>query len=226
MSFGKNFLAAVIAKKALSEMLHSGQIAHLFKGTEVALFDFVTKHAKKHGAVPEAATVLAHTGEELPTAGEPPSYYLDLMKKRHVELELKKSMLQAQDQLKALAPEDALATMSKACLDLTRQSYGTAIHDLRDAEDLLLGVYHAQMLGIKGLELGWPYLDAMTGGLLPDDLISSSAARRWASAPAWHARSHGGRIAEADRECPGRRRRRVGRRNSVESIWGLCSGHA
>ena len=62
----------MIAKNAVTELLHGASIEHLFKGSEVELFDFVIAHAKKHGALPALATVLAHTGEELPNAPEPP----------------------------------------------------------------------------------------------------------------------------------------------------------
>ena len=172
MSFGKSFLAAVIAKKSASDLLQGGSIAHLFKGSEIPVFEFVAAHAKKYGAVPDVATVLAHTGDELPTALEPPAYYRDLMAQRHVEYELKIAMKKAEGELKGHVPNEALGTLAKTVLDLVRASYGTQVVDLRQAHDLLMSVYHAQKLGIKGLQFGWPYLDAMTGGMLVGDLIS------------------------------------------------------
>ena len=117
-TFGKNFLAAVIAKKSTVDLLQGGALAHLFKGSEVPVFDFVMKHTKKHGVPPDISTVLMHTGEELPTSVEPPAYYRELMGKRHIDLEMKKAMLKAQDELKALTPEVALATMAGTCLGL------------------------------------------------------------------------------------------------------------
>ena len=172
MTFGKNFLSAVIAKNAVTELLHGASIKHLFKGSEVALFEFVLAHVKKYGSVPDVATVLAHTDEELPNAVEPASYYRDLMEQRHVELELKKSMLKAQDELKAHAPKEALGTIAETVMQLVRESYGVSVVDFRQAYDLLMSVYVSQKQGIKGLQFGWPTLDAMTGGMLPGDLIS------------------------------------------------------
>jgi replicative DNA helicase len=205
MSFGKHFLSALIAKGATSQLIHGGSIKHLFKGSEIPLFEFVFSHTKKHAALPQPETILAHTGEELPKAVEPDSYYLDLMKKRHVEYELKKSMSASADHLKALKHDEALGTMTESVLDLVRDQYGTELHDFRDSADILLPTYYAQATGLdKGLSFGWPYLDTMTGGMLPGDIISfvgrPALGKTWQMLYGAH---YGWLQAELDKNSPG-----------------------
>ena len=172
---GKKFLAAVVAKGTVSELLGHGSIEHLFRGNEIPVWDFVRSFVKEYGAVPKPDTILAHAGEELPEAPEPPGYYIDLMQIRHIEYELKAGMKKAGQQLMpdGEGAEAALATVTGTAMELVHQRHKSQIADLRDAYELLLPAYVAKKKGMSGgLPLGWPYLDEMTGGLLKGDMIS------------------------------------------------------
>ncbi len=175
MSIGKSFLAAVVASGDVSAILQSGPIAHLFRGNEIEPFTFVLEFVKQYGSVPKADTILAHTGEELPAPTEPALYFRDLMEVRHVEIALKNAMKASSEALQpnGAGSDAALASLTKAVLDLVNQKHGNQLADLRQAYDLLMGVFYTQWNGGgDGLALGWPYLDAMTGGMVKGDLIS------------------------------------------------------
>ena len=79
MSFGKLMIAALVSEGSLEAMLKQGAIDHLFKGAEPPVWTFVKDFAKKHGALPSIETIKAHTGEVLPKAIEPASYYVEQM---------------------------------------------------------------------------------------------------------------------------------------------------
>ena len=175
MTIGKDFLAAVVVKGSIADLLQGGQIEHLFRGNEIDPFKFVMEFVKTYGAVPTLDTILAHTGEELPDAQEPPAYYRDLMEIRYVEATLKTAMKAASDALQpnGLGADKALSDLSGAVLALLRGRYGSQLADLRQAHDLLMATLIKQMTGgLDGLMLGWPYLDEMTGGLHKSDLVS------------------------------------------------------
>ena len=173
---GKNFVAALLKGGAVTDFLAFGTIDHLFKGSEADVFSYVKGFVKDYGALPTSDTVEAHTGESLTTSVEPAPYYLDLMKIRYEEAEVKKTMSAVQ---KALLPggsgvQMAVADMIETVMRLTRLKYGNQIVDLRMAYDVLKGAYVAAQKPetYNGLALGWPTVDAMTGGLRKGDTVA------------------------------------------------------
>jgi len=175
-SFGKNFLSALSSGGSVGDLIHFGAIDHLFKGNEESVYEFVKEFVKQYGSVPTLDTIEAHTGETLPQAKEPPAYYFDLMQVRHTETTLKSSMKKAADALQpgSAGSDAALAILSESVLQLMTQKFGNKIADLRTAYDMLMQIYSTQWHGDgeRLLNLGWPYLDKMTGGLRRTDLIS------------------------------------------------------
>ena len=175
-SFGKNFLSALASGGAVGDLIHYGAIDHLFKGNEEQVYAFVKEFVKQYGAIPGTDTIEAHTGETLSQATEPAGYYFGLMQVRHTETSLKASMKKAAEALQpgGAGSDAALGILSDTVLRLMTQKYGSKIADLRAAYDMLMQVYATQWKGDgeKLLNLGWPYLDKMTGGLRRTDLIS------------------------------------------------------
>jgi replicative DNA helicase len=207
-TLGKKFLAAVVAKGSVADITATGAIQHLFRGSEIPVWGLVRAFVQQYGKVPEAATILAQLGEELPDAPEPPAYYFDLLQVRHVEYELKAALTKAGQQL---APggegaEAAYKTVIEVCMDLARKKHGVQLVDLRYAYDLVMGAYVAKKGGGQGagLLLGWPYLDEMTGGLIKGDLVSEvgrpSLGKTWQMLYGAH---HGWLKAELDPESAG-----------------------
>ena len=175
-TMGRLFIAAIVKEAQLSKLLRYGQIEHLFTANELPVYEFVYTFAKKHGKLPEAKTVLAHTEEELPNTAEPSSYYNDLMCLRFNETELKKTLQLA---AKFLAPgtkdiNKAFDTVVDLAYRLKRAAMGSQVMDFRQAQDLIIPDYVSKWTdtGGAGIKLGWPTLDNMTGGLVTGDVLS------------------------------------------------------
>jgi replicative DNA helicase len=172
--FGKQFLSAVLAVGKASALLEHGPIDHLFKASEEDVYKFVKGYTKEYGELPYHDTILAHTGETLVEHKGPPAYYYDLMVERHIETSLKKAGKAMIEKLGDKDPSAALTIMRDAVVGLLSHKNGKDMLDFREAYPLLWGDYVSKWNGQDdtGLRLGWPYLDEMSGGLRPGDLIS------------------------------------------------------
>lgn len=177
MSFGKQFVSAVLAEKSVSNLLQFGAIDHLFKASEQPIYEFVREFVKKYQALPTPDTVELHTGETLIPHAEPSSYYHDLMVARHVEFQLRKGMKAAND---LLLPENgkdadgALAQLTELVMSLVAEKHQKQVVDFREAYELVIpdfvAKYHTKEQ--MGLHFGWPKVDEMTGGLVVGDVAS------------------------------------------------------
>jgi replicative DNA helicase len=176
MALGKLFVAALLAEGSPTDLIKHGPLEHLFKAHELDVYQFVKNFVGQYHTMPKPETVLAHTGEELPEPKEPLSYYLDLLKLRYIELELKSAMKQAADKLGTddKDPEAALKIIADAVMGLMIQKHRQLVVDFRDAYDLVVGEYLQQWTkdDDAGINLGWPTLDNNTGGLMPGDMVS------------------------------------------------------
>src|SRR5262245_36958178 len=165
MSIARSFIAAVIDKGSVPDLLAFGSIDHLFKGHEVDLWDFVKTHLKNHHVLPKPETVYAHTDEELPDPKEPASYWHELMVKRHIDIELKIALKEAAANLTAdnKNPEQALKIVTDKAMELLSRKFQRAVHDFREAYDLVIPDYVSKYTGDTGFGLmtGWPTLDEM-----------------------------------------------------------------
>jgi len=176
MSSAKLFMAALMAEGSVAELLKHGPIDHLFKPHELELFEFIREFIKEFHALPQPETITAHTGEELPKPTEPADYYLAILKARYIELELKRSMQKSAEFLGTdnKNPEKALEVMTEAIMKLIAERHRRSINDFREAYALVVGDYIQQWNKDEdsGIRLGWPTLDAMTGGLVTGDMVS------------------------------------------------------
>lgn len=169
-------LSAIVADASVSKYLGYGSMAHLFKGSEIAVHEFVHAFIKQYGAIPSADTIKAHTQELLTPHKEPAEYYLDLMQVRHIELTVKQAMQKASDLLLPASkdPIQSLEVLTQAVMLLATQKSQKQIMDLRDAYELIIPEYVQQYSSEIGnrLMLGWPTLDKMTAGIVRGDLVS------------------------------------------------------
>jgi replicative DNA helicase len=71
-------------------------------------------------------------------------------------------------------PHKALTLMTKTVMQLIAQKYAKQVVDFRDAYDTIMQDYaaHWNKPDQYGLQLGWPYFDQMSGGLVKGDLTS------------------------------------------------------
>ena len=173
---GKQFLSAVIAEKSVSTLLSHGNIDALFKASESDAWSFVKDFVKNFASLPDPSTIEAHTGQKLMAHKEPSAYYFDLMTKRHQETVMKNAMKEANNFLLAdnHDPEKALKTLADGVMQLISQKHAKQIIDFRSAYDMITHAYaasHASQDNL-GMNLGWPTLDGMTGGLVSGDVVS------------------------------------------------------
>ena len=222
MSLGKSFMAALVAEGASSALLNYGSVDHLFKGNEVELWGFVRDFWKEYGALPSFEAIEQHTGEALGKPADPSKYFYDLMLVRHQEASIKASMKKAQEQLQPGGEGSyaALDQITKMVLQLVTEQHGNQVSDLRKAYDMIIGAYAAQNHDTDcGLQLGWPYLDTMTGGLHLTDMVSMvgrpGIGKTWQMLYCAH---HGWQQAEADPQNKGESRMFVSMEMSILAI--------
>lgn len=178
LSSAQRYLAAVIAEGTVETLLKHGPVAHLFAGEEERLWTYFDRHVKTYGTLPDFALVKADTGFDLAAQTQPAAFYLDRARDNHLQQSL--LALLAEVHQKYLGsmngnanPREALSRLGNAVMALSVQNSGALVLDYRRAQDLIMQAFKAKMMdaGTMGLQLGWPTLDAMTGGLGTGDMI-------------------------------------------------------
>jgi replicative DNA helicase len=168
------FLSAIAEEGSVSTLLGYGKIDHLFKANEVEVWKYVSEFVKKHGKVPAEETILAHVGEGLVNHKEPSTYYIELLKQRHIEQEIKKCMKVTAELLGAdnKDPVKALKGVADMVMGLVTANSTHMMTDFRDAYDMIIGEYVSQWTKEDDdrLEFGWPSLDSKSGGLVKGDV--------------------------------------------------------
>lgn len=177
LSSAQRYVAAVIQQGKVEAMLKHGPVSHLFKGEEEKLWNYFDSHIKKYGTLPDFDLVKADTGFDLAAQLQPPEFYLDRARDNHVQQTLMATMSEVHEKyLKGAGakPSDGLTALGNAVMSLAVQNMGQLVLDYRKAQDLIMQAYKAKLMdgGSMGLQLGWPTLDQMTGGLALGDLIS------------------------------------------------------
>lgn len=176
MSFGSQFLAAILTSGKTSEYVSYGDIHHMFRPNELPFATFVRDFVKKHSKLPKLETVELHVGDEFPSATEPADHYFSLLENRYTEQELKKSMKLASEKLgvvKKDAPA-ALELLKETVMRLSQQGFRGQVLDFRQASSVLIPAYvkEYQQEESERLFFGWPYVDDLSGGMEVGDLIS------------------------------------------------------
>jgi replicative DNA helicase len=174
-NIAKLFIAATIAEGSAAALLKRGPIDHLFKAHEIDLFEWVKNFVKQFQVLPQPETIVAHIGAELPESKEPADYYFEILQQRHVELELKRAMQNANKFLGAECkdPRAALEIITETVMELVARKNRNLVVDFRHAYEPIISAYLAKAKeDDEGIRFGWPTLDNMTGGLVPGDMVS------------------------------------------------------
>lgn len=177
LSSAQRYIAAVVQHGKVEAMLKHGPVKHLFKGEEEKLWKYFDAHIKKYGTLPDFDLIKADTGFDLGAQLQPSEFYLDRARDNHVHQTLIATINDVHHKfLKGAGakPVDGLHALGNAVMELSVQNMGQLVLDYRKAQDLIMQAYKAKSLdgGNMGLQLGWPTLDQMTGGLAVGDLIS------------------------------------------------------
>ncbi len=174
-SIGLRFLAALCEEGDLAEYLAAGETGHLFNAGESPAAGYVAKHVLQFGALPKLETVETHTDAELDKPPEPSSYYLEHLKQRYMDLGLRNSVQDVTKMLKGDAkdPRAAVSLMFDKCVEMLRTEKSANLFDFRDAITPVMAEHTAKQMGTDiGIDLGWPTLDKMIGGVRKGDMVS------------------------------------------------------
>ena len=145
-----------------------------FKGSELELYDVIHKCFLRTGQLPHKTTLQDDYGLGLgKKVPEPPEYYFDLVKERHVHMALKQAFLEGADHLNKGSPYDALQRISEAAQGLVLSEHKNRILDYaQEGHGMISDEYLRQKRGLDvGLPMGWPTLDEMAGGMRGGDLF-------------------------------------------------------
>jgi hypothetical protein len=166
----------VLAEGSVSALLKHGAADHLFMGNESEVYDFIREFVKEYGVLPKEETIETHTGQSLVKATEPAGYYYDLLGQRYTEQKLKVGMTNAQKLLKADVKDidGASKVLAEMLMEVSMKRQVKQISDFRFALADIIGEYATKLNASEnyGLQLGWPYIDQKTGGIVAGDLVS------------------------------------------------------
>ena len=176
MSLGRDFIHSMVVNESSSVFIGLGDLSHVFRPSELEVYQYVRDFVKKYGSLPTVDTIVSKFGSFSSSGLEPYSYYLDQLNSRHVEISLKKAISKAGVNLgeSQKDPEQALQVLSSAVMDLATQRYGASIVDFREAYDLIIPDYLSKYYAEdgQGLMYGWPTLDNQTLGVRKGDMVS------------------------------------------------------
>lgn len=173
-SLGESFVAALLRENDVQAYISYGNLKQIltYSESDLPLVDKVVKHVKEYGQLPQVATVQEMIGHELPDAKEPADFYYTGLVRRHITRALQAI---GEDVKKVIGedPEKALSLMSQGVQRLKLDQYANRIYDFRNSHDILYTEIQAKSTDPRYLlTTGWPYFDAMSGGLRGGDLIS------------------------------------------------------
>lgn len=149
----------------------------LFKGDEKGVFEAVRSHLAQFNKLPKQETL----EEWFPSlkdeqAPEPLSYYLSLLQNRFEYDVINQANLKSQEILKGDKTKvtESAGVLQQALRRIAEQRYRHRILDFgKEGEQLLLHAYGQGLANTQAYGgFGWPYLDQMTGGVLPGDVAS------------------------------------------------------
>lgn len=168
----QRFLAAAARSGDVNAYMREGRLKHLFKNVEREHFDRFDKHVRRHAAMPSEA-LMSDWWDNVPPTPDTPSYYLALLRNRHIETSLSKIVSEANELVgegESLAAAELIVT--RVMPEIMRQS-GNQLIDLSEAYDLVTSNYYQQMkLGDDyGVQIGYPIVDEY-GGMVGGDVLS------------------------------------------------------
>ena len=172
---GRQLLNSLVHSKDGDEKFRKLPLDRVFfKGSELELYDVIHKCFLRTGQLPHKTTLQDDYGLGLgKKVPEPPEYYFDLVKERHVHMALKQAFLEGADHLNKGSPYDALQSISEAAQGLVLSEHKNRILDYaQEGHGMISDEYLRQKRGLDvGLPMGWPTLDEMAGGMRGGDLF-------------------------------------------------------
>lgn len=147
----------------------------LFKGEEVEVFTWIDNHVKTYHSLPKLETL----SSQFPIAievlcPEPSNYYVAKLENRFFYDVINATNIDSQLVLKANQEDVAKAEtlMREALADINEQKYRLQLVDVgTEGAKMVFQAYHKIGMPESICSMGWPYLDDMSGGAMPGDII-------------------------------------------------------
>lgn len=171
---GHYLLRSIIDAHARSEFRQTDE--RLFLESELPAYQFVRRFYQAHGTFP-TPQACAENGHTLPAGGNPVGYYMERCRNRAIYNAI---LAEQPDLAEAMLRRD-MATARETLHRMGRSIGGIASNEdvasLGDLVSEVLADYEYAHLnpGMQGITLGWPLLDAATGGVEPGDIVTFAA---------------------------------------------------
>lgn len=173
---GRQLLSALVYSGDVQDYMKMALEPHLFKDSELVLFEYISNHLSKFGAIPKATTIedVPALEDALVEAPEPPEFYLEGVEHRFLHNALKATVQEASLLLTTKQATPALDVIMKSVSTLYQKRQRKNLFDFRNAQDIIQEAYLAQktMGNEVSMPFGWPHLDNMSGGMRPGDFVT------------------------------------------------------
>lgn len=172
MSDGRKLVAAILDSGSVETLRLVDR--SLFEDDEVAAFDFVTRHFRRYGELPNHRTVESEIRKRLPTADEPVAFYVKKLFDRHLFQELRAQFTDMREALQTFNVDACRAIVDRMSSSCRTSSPDSDLRTFQEAGMEVLAEYDYahENPGMSGITTGWPGLDLMTGGWQNGDLIA------------------------------------------------------
>ena len=178
MSDGLKLIAKLLEEGAVSGLRELDR--DLFIDDEVDVFAYVRSHYRRFGELPDIATVMDETGQDLPETPENAEFYREKVADRQTYNQIKGPFGQLR---LALSSSDIPAAREAISALQSTARVTSAQQDLRTLTEVAAGrlTHVTEQVnlrnGVSGIPTGWPMMDSRLGGYQNGDLIT------WAARP-------------------------------------------
>lgn len=169
---GLHFLRSAIENGARSEFRQVRQ--DLFVGDEeTQAFQFVSGFQRRHGTLP-SLDVCLEEGHNLPSAPNPPGFYLERMRSRAIFNSVTASSPELASAMRSRDAATVVQLLQAMSQQVGRFEAERDLATLSETLETVMEEYaHAHRNpGMQGITLGWPYLDGLTNGAEPGDVVT------------------------------------------------------
>ena len=173
MDLGQTVLASLIKKNDVLGFYDAKLSEDYFITTEEkSTFTFVLDHVHKHGVLPAVETVASSIGE-LPTALEPPSYYLIELEQRYAKKLINGTLKESADLLKEKKYSEIIDSLEKTATQFRHSATRQNVMDFgKESHDLYKYLHYKNYSLDNNIYLGWPTLDKLLNGMGAGDIFS------------------------------------------------------
>jgi replicative DNA helicase len=171
MSIGLQLLRSLIENGSRTEFRQLSEV--LFVAEEIPAYEFVTAFYRRHGQLPTVGACQENR-IMLPTAPNPPGYYMDRLRNRAVFNVIAAQQRELAPAMQGRNMEDAVRIIQEMSYAVGRFETQRDVITLAEAAEGVLEEYrhaHANP-GRQGVTLGWNYLDEITNGAEPGDIVT------------------------------------------------------